>query len=172
MSSAEHWMLENCKNSVANEQNNIKIEEHRSEEWGTLPSHLVILFFPIFVCYFAVYFFTFICHIFLLLATNLLFIWCNGSITSEHHFFSLSTAIQNRVNLQIPLPSSDIFFLAVVSPVVSSDFCFYWICLSEKLLNTIMLSLSLSFPSNYELHAKLLFGTTFLNAASNPPKYM
>lgn len=37
------------------------------------------------------------------LATNLLFIWCNGSITTKHFFFH----IQNRVNLQILLP----FFL-------------------------------------------------------------
>ena len=118
MSSPQPWMLENCKNSVANEQNNIMIE-HRSEERG------LRLLRPYFRRIWSHFFFPFSfvisqsisLHLFATSSSYSQLIFYSFGATDPLQlstFFSLSTTIQNRVNLQIPLPSSASFFLLLL----------------------------------------------------------
>lgn len=119
-------MLENCANSVANEQNNIMIERKHSVLCALvmLPSHIwphfsvIRLFFHFavfrslfFIHSFFVSFYIFSSVLFTLTA-NLLFIWCNRIIPTKYthfSFFSFSPHIPNRANLQILCPFCALF---------------------------------------------------------------
>lgn len=96
-------------------------------------------------------------HTHSLSTTNLLFIWCNGSITTQA-FFSF---------LLLVFKIEQIYKFFSFFFIVSSDFCFYWICLSEKLLNTIMLSLSFSLSLSLQIPTAYEFFSCVSNDGKN-----
>lgn len=138
-------MLENCTNSTANEQNNIMIVSQCA--LFSKASHLATrLFRSLFLCIhlvslmcrFVLYFFAHSRFRFFLSHTSM--------CTLRLIYYSFGATDPLRPNRFFPrtFKIEQIYKFFSFFFAVSFDFCFYWICLSEKLFNTIMLSPSLN----------------------------